>query len=135
MPPDFDVIVPATTRGLAAALASLEMFCDSRKVANDVLRRARIAVEELFTNTIKYGYGGECARHVRVSATVANGLALALEDDAPAFDPTAWTPPPQSPGERPVGQAGISMVLGLCAAVTYARTGDSNRVTLTIVPH
>jgi serine/threonine-protein kinase RsbW len=135
MPPDFDVIVPATTRGLAAALASLEMFCDSRKVAPDVLRRGRIAVEELFTNTIKYGYGGECDRRVRVSGVVDRGLVLSIEDDAPPFDPTAWTPPPQLPGERPVGQAGISMVLGLCAAVTYARIGESNRVTMTIVPH
>lgn len=135
MRPDFDVIVPATTRGLAAALASLETFCDGRKVAADVVQRGRIAVEELFTNTIKYGYRGASDGKVRISAMVAAGLVIEIEDEAPPFDPTAWTPPAQSPGDRPVGQAGISMVLGLCAAVTYARIGESNRVTLTIVPH
>lgn len=133
MPADFDVNVPATTRGLQVALEALDAFCDGRSVAGDVARRARVVVEELFTNTIKYGYGGECDRRVRLSGTIDRNLLLSIEDDAPPFDPTAWTPPGQSPAERPAGQAGISMVIGLCAAVSYARVGESNRVTLRIV--
>jgi serine/threonine-protein kinase RsbW len=135
MPADLDVNVPATTRGLQAALDALDTFCDGRNVNADVARRARVVVEELFTNTIKYGYGGECERPVRILGQAKGPLTLVFEDDAPPFDLTAWTPPLQSPGERPVGQAGISMVIGLCAAVSYARVGESNRVTLRIVPH
>ncbi len=135
MPADLDVNVPATTRGLQVALEALDAFCDGRSVASDVARRARVVVEELFTNTIKYGYGGESERPVRLSGVAAGALTLTFEDDAPPFDLTAWTPPLQSPGERPVGQAGISMVMGLCADVSYARVGESNRVTLTIVAH
>jgi serine/threonine-protein kinase RsbW len=135
MPADLDVNVPATTRGLQAALEALDAFCDGRDVNADVARRARVVVEELFTNTIKYGYGGECELSVRILGHAKGLLTLVFEDDAPPFDLTAWTPPPQSPGERPVGQAGISMVIGLCATVSYARIGESNRVTLRIVPH
>ncbi len=135
MPADLDVNVPATTRGLQVALEALDAFCDGHRVDSDVARRARVVVEELFTNTIKYGYGGECERPVRLSGRATAALSLVFEDDAPPFDLTAWTPPAQSPGERPVGQAGISMVVGLCSAVSYARVGESNRVTLAIVAH
>ena len=135
MSADLDLIVPATTRGLQTALQTLEESCAARNVQFDLQSRARIVVEELFTNTIKYGYGGESELPVRLSGMAASALTLTFEDDAPPFDLTAWSPPLQSPGERPVGQAGISMVMGLCAAVSYARVGESNRVTLTIVAH
>lgn len=132
MSADLDVNVPATTRGLQVALDALEAFCDRRRVDPGVARRARVVVEELFTNTIKYGYGGECERPVRLTGRIAAGLVVVFEDEAPPFDLTLWTPPQSS--ER-VGQQGIAMILGLCAAVSYARVGEISRVTLTIVPH
>lgn len=135
MSADFDVNVPATTRGMQVALEALETFCDGRRVDPDVARRARVVVEELFTNTIKYGYGGECERPVRLSGRVDGGLVLAFEDEAPAFDLTAWQPPQLLPDARPAGQAGIVMILGLSSRVSYARDAHANRITIAIAPH
>jgi serine/threonine-protein kinase RsbW len=131
MPADLDVNVPATTRGLQAALEALDAFCDGRGVDSDVARRARVVVEELFTNTIKYGYGGACERPVRLSGRFERALTLVFEDEGPPFDLTLWTPPQQAPGER-VGQQGIAMVMGLCGRVVYERAAQFNRITLEI---
>src|SRR5262245_49155255 len=122
MPADLDVTVPATTRGLRAALQAIEDVCAPRAVDTGVWARARVVIEELFTNTIKYGYGGECDRPVRIKLALADELVVTFEDEAPLFDPTAWTPPAshaQLPSERPVGQAGIALVRGLSARVEY----------------
>jgi anti-sigma regulatory factor (Ser/Thr protein kinase) len=126
MPGDLDLSVPATTRGLSQALNALEAIC--REVS--LLSRGRIVLEELFTNTIKYGYGGECERPVRLSLRLEGALTLVIEDEAPLFDPTVWTPPPGSP-ER-IGQAGIAMVMGLSSQVSYQALANGNRITIII---
>lgn len=134
MPGDLDVNVPATTRGLQAALTALDQFCAARGLAHEVQKRARIVIEELFTNTIKYGYGGACERPVRLAFSCDAGLTVVFEDEAPAFDPTRWMPPPLPPGERPPGQAGIAMILGLSTRVTHEALALGNRVTVLIAP-
>lgn len=126
MPGDLDLSVPATTRGLAQALDALEAVC----LEMNLLTRGRIVLEELFTNTIKYGYGGECERPVRLSFRVASALTLVIEDEAPMFDPTHWIAPPGSP-ER-VGQAGIAMVMGLSSQISYQALANGNRITVVI---
>lgn len=132
MPSDFDLSVPATTRGLRAALQSLEEVCAAGHVDGDLVSRGRIVIEELFTNTIKYGYGGECERPVRLVLSVVGALTVTLEDEAPPFDPTAWKAAPGAP-ER-VGQAGIAMVMGLSSRVAYQALPAGNRITIVIAP-
>jgi anti-sigma regulatory factor (Ser/Thr protein kinase) len=126
MPGNLDLSVPATTRGLSQALDALEAVC---REAN-LLSRGRIVLEELFTNTIKYGYGGECERPVRLSFGFADALTLIMEDEAPLFDPTRWAPAPGSP-ER-VGQAGIAMLMGLSSQISYQALANGNRITVLI---
>lgn len=128
MPADLDLTLPATTSGLKAALQALEGACAARHIHNDLLSRCRIVVEELFTNTIKYGYGGECDKPVRVSVSTGEHLSVTLEDEAGTFDPTLWKPQDDEP-ER-VGQAGIALVLGLSSRVVYEEIPGGNRITV-----
>lgn len=130
MPADLDLTVPATTRGLRAALQSLEDVCAAGHVDDALVSRGRIVIEELFTNTIKYGYGGECERPVRLGISAGGGLTVTIEDEAPAFDPTAWKPASAAP-ER-IGQAGIAMVMGLSSQVSYQALANGNRITVVI---
>jgi serine/threonine-protein kinase RsbW len=128
MPADLDLSVPATTSGLRAALQSLEGVCAARHIHAEVVSRCRIVVEELFTNTIKYGYGGECDRPVRVSVSTGEALSVTLEDEAGTFDPTLWKP--EDDRSERVGQAGIALVLGLSSRVVYEEVPGGNRITV-----
>jgi anti-sigma regulatory factor (Ser/Thr protein kinase) len=125
----------ATRHDLAEALQTIEHHARARNVAREATARLLIVVEELFTNTIKYGYGGECARPVRLKLVCGGALALTYEDEAPEFDPTCWNreaalgAPPE---HRPVGQAGIALVLGLATEVRYERAGGTNRLRLEV---
>ncbi len=132
---DLDEIFPATSEGLNAALTAIEQFCTERNLDADLVSRARIIVEELFSNTIKYGYGGECDRPVRLRLTNDNVLRLTLEDEAAKFDPTSWRParPADVPADhRAEGKLGIPLVLGLATRVQYTPRKQGNRIEITI---
>lgn len=133
MSADCDLTVAATTSGLRHAMVTLDTFCAANDLGEGVASRARVVLEELFTNTIKYGYGGECERPVRLRLSTATGLTVTFEDEAGPFDPTAWRPPvalAQLGSERPVGQAGIALVMGLSSSVAYKRLSGGNQVTI-----
>ena len=125
---------PAKKHALHAALDTIEKTCGTWKIDSALVSRARIVVEELFSNTIKYGYGGECERPVRLRLAPHPELTLTYEDEAPAFNPLAWKPEADEalpPEDRPIGQAGITMVIGLSASTKYERRDGANCVTVT----
>jgi len=114
---------------LYAALDAIEQACNMWKIDVSLVSRVRIVVEELFTNTIKYGYGGECDKPVRVSLKWDPELTLMYEDEAPQFNPLAWRAEPDAAfprDERPPGLAGIAMVVGLSAKASYKRRDGAN---------
>lgn len=132
---DLDEVFPATAKGLNAALGAIDRFCAGRNLDGGLVSRTRIIVEELFSNTIKYGYGGECDRPVKLRMTDGPVLMLMFEDEAPKFDPTRWRPshaPDAPPDRRPEGKAGIALVLGLAARVRYIPLEKGNRIEITI---
>lgn len=132
---EFDESFPATAKGLHAALDAIERFCATRHLDPPLLSRTRIIVEELFTNTIKHGHGGECERPVRLGLAIDPVLRLTFEDDAAHFDPTKWMhrhAPNVRPDMRPEGQAGIAMILGLSSEVVHVARPNGNRLTITI---
>jgi serine/threonine-protein kinase RsbW len=129
-----DESFPATIKGLHAALEAIETFSSAWKLQSGLVSRVRIIVEELFTNTIKYGYGGECDRPVRLHLTIDSIVRLTFEDDAPQFDPTCWQPDGHS-GElhqRPEGQAGIPLIMSLSSDVQYMARSGGNRLVISI---
>jgi serine/threonine-protein kinase RsbW len=126
MPADLMLDLSATTSGLRECLDRIEQSCAARNIPRAMVARLRVVVEELYSNTIKHGYGGESERPVRLLLRSAPRLELVYEDAAPPFDPTAWRPPQQAG----IGQKGIALVLGLAASARYERLPDGNRVTL-----
>jgi len=124
----------ARTSALIGCLTTIGEFCDARNLEPDVVARVRIIVEELFLNTIKYGYATECDRPVRLSLDAAAGVVLTYEDDAPAFDPTSWT---GHDGRREgedalrLGEAGLDLLFGLATRVDYQARAAGNRLVVT----
>jgi anti-sigma regulatory factor (Ser/Thr protein kinase) len=124
---DLALELPATSSGLRDGLTSIEEACNGWGISRDDVSRLRVVVEELFTNTIKYGYGGECERPVRITLRCSPHIELVYEDQAPPFDPTAWRAPSEPAA---AGRQGIALVRGLSKSVRYERLPTGNRVTL-----
>jgi len=131
MSADLVLDLSATATGLRSCLDRIMESCTRSKLPRDTISRLQIVVEELFSNTIKYGYGGECERPVRLRLQCSPRIELVYEDAAPPFDPTAWqeTAPPGALEGR-IGRKGISLVLGMAESVRYERLREGNRLTL-----
>ena len=127
----FEASFPASTPGLVIALKDIENFCGEQALPRKLVSCVLVVVEELFTNTIKYGYGGECERPVRLKLIANKALRIVFEDDAPPFDPTKDAPiPVNRPDEGPEGHAGLTIVFGLATSAEHVRLPGGNRLTL-----
>ncbi len=106
-------------------------------MSSDDRQRVVLLVEELFTNTVNYGYGGECDEPVWISLSVgAEGCQIVYEDRAGAHDPFSIPDKgsSQSPAEdRPVGGLGILLLLSLSPRHSYERRGERNVIELNVL--
>ncbi len=97
---------------------------------------ANLALEELITNILKYGYDDAGEHLIHVDLAVAEGrFTLTLVDDGHAFDPFAQAAPDTSLPihERPIGGLGIHFVRNLLDECRYERREGKNVVTVSKV--
>ncbi len=90
-----------------------------------------MALDEVLTNIIKYGYADERVHEISVKLMVEDGVLVAeIEDDGVSFDPlTLPRPDVSSPlRERQVGGVGIHFVRKLMHEVSYRRVANHNRL-------
>ena len=121
---DFAALAPASAQvreflGACGAPCAAEFLAD-------------LVIEELVTNTIKYGYDDEAGHCVHVRVEFHEGrLCLEVRDDGRAFDPLAQAEPDTTlPAEqRDIGGLGIHLVRQMTDEVRYERRGDENVVT------
>jgi serine/threonine-protein kinase RsbW len=128
-----DLDLPATPDGLRTGLAAVERHCINAGLPRAALARTLTVFEEVFTNTVKHGYGDQGAGRIRASLAGADPLRLTFEDSAPAFDPTAWDASAdlaRGLADRPVGRHGIAIVLGLSRGARWQALAPGNRLTL-----
>ena len=96
---------------------------------------AGLAVEEMVTNIIKYGYDDSHEHLVGIRIAVdPEHLKLVFEDDGHPFDPTMRPAPDieKLVESQKIGGLGIELVRRMCDKMTYERNGDRNRLTLHI---
>ncbi len=114
---------------LPSLQAGLRAFLQSRAVPPEAIYRVGLAVEEIVTNTIKFGYPDALPHEIAVNLSLAPGEAvLVIEDDARAFDPRTAPPPDLALPleERPIGGLGLHLVRSLASGMTYRRQNDRN---------
>lgn len=133
-----DCIVQARMERLPQAIAFVEAFCQRNGIARSDALRLGLIIEELFTNTVEHGHGGDSDAPIRVELRVTvSQLALLYEDAAPHFDPLArllQSPPDLHAelDERRVGGLGIHLVTQMAASIRYAREDGFNRLRLVL---
>lgn len=124
---------PARTEEAVAVGERAETWVTDAGCDPAVALRLALILEELATNTIKYGYGKECDDQIRI-ALAFDGVRLTLtyEDEAPAFDPMKKIAE-TTPGSAPVGGFGLHMIKGLSESMTYDRDGARNVLRVVLV--
>jgi serine/threonine-protein kinase RsbW len=119
---------------LARVAENVDAFCAARDLPADCAFKLNIALEELLTNTISYGFDDGQRHEIALDiAVVGEDLVAELSDDARPFDPLEEAPPPDldSPiEERRIGGLGVHLVRTLMDEVTYAYRDGRNRVRL-----
>ena len=127
-----ELIVPGT----------LEMLVKLRDYVADAARKAelgristhrlKLAVDEIATNAIMYGYDADNRKgDIGIKAELNDeALTIILEDTGPAFDPTVSAPDVDldtAIEDRPSGGLGIFLTLSQVSTFRYERDGDKNR--------
>lgn len=127
---------PARMARLGWFIDQIDRFCVREAVPQATALRAQLLFEELFTNTVTHGHRGDCDVPVRLALRrTPDALELHYEDGAPPFDPVAAGRQALAEREREVrklrvGGAGLSLLVELPSACSYARRDGRNCVVL-----
>lgn len=121
-------------RGISSAAARIDAFCAAQGLSPGIRFDVTLAVDELVTNTIGYGYddGGEHSIDL-VLRVEGDTLTVEIADDGRAFDPLQAVEPDLGASfeDRARGGLGIYLVRKTMDSVTYRRQDGRNVVTLT----
>jgi serine/threonine-protein kinase RsbW len=118
---------------LTAAMEELSRWLEERESPPAAAYLAMLALEELVTNCIKYGYDDEAEHIITVRVEFTPGeMSMTVEDDGHPFNPLEQAEPDTGlPIEdRPIGGLGIHMLRKMSDRMEYARIDGRNRVTL-----
>lgn len=118
--------------------AFIEGACQQAGCSASQRLRVQLVVEELFTNTLKYGQSG--AAPVSIAIAIEFGgkqpITVRYEDDSPRHDPFEQSGTDDELGfsvtRRRIGGLGIVLVRELGEDVQYAWSGGKNRVTFMV---
>lgn len=99
--------------------------------------KVTLVLEELFSNTVFHGHGGDSEQPVRITLEPGAGrITLLYEDDGPPHNPFEWinAPDPDLTLEkRRVGGLGVVLVARIARNIGYAYSDGHNQVTLTFI--
>jgi anti-sigma regulatory factor (Ser/Thr protein kinase) len=94
---------------------------------------ANLAIEELVTNCIKYGYDDSAEHIIEIELELSGGeLILTVTDDGHPFNPLELPEPNTSASvqDLPIGGLGIHLLRRMSDRMDYVRTDARNRLTL-----
>ena len=118
---------------IAPANAAATTWLEANRVPPAATVLASLAIEELVTNCIKYGYSDSNEHLIDVALVVADGqLVMHVTDDGRPFNPLEAPVPDLSLPleERPIGGLGLHLLRTMSDSMTYERRGNLNCITL-----
>ena len=111
----------------------LERFGESIGLSPNCIFEANLALDELFTNIITYGFNDNKEHTIEVTISHKNNkLVLNIEDDGIPFNPTEVDMPDLecTIEECKIGGLGIHLAKNLMDEVCYQRCKEKNVLTL-----
>lgn len=133
---EMDLPLLLESRALAAAQRQLGDFLAAGGCATEVRFRVELVVEEVVMNIIRHAHPHGATRAMLRVRWVHGQVAIAIEDNGPAFDPLAA---PLRPLEGALvghheGGFGLHLIRRHCDAAQYDRIGEANRLELNFGP-
>jgi anti-sigma regulatory factor (Ser/Thr protein kinase) len=126
--------IPAEAAAMSQVLDFVIAFATEHELPHEEVARVSIVLEELLTNTVKYGYPApDCRGRVEISLEFVEArLTIQFIDDAQEFDPFAVALPEVSDDtdSRPVGGLGLLVVRALADERRYQRDSGRNVIFL-----
>ena len=126
----FRIEVCADTRFLEMIGNMVEIFCRSVGLEEDDAKSMQLAVDEICTNTVLHGYGGDSSRCYIVEGFLENKkVAFKITEWGKPFD-ISQVPEPdlESPLEqRRIGGLGIFLARKLCDRFDYLFQHDGTK--------
>jgi len=118
---------------LDALCQKLEKFGQSKGLSKKCIFEANLALDELFTNIISYGFDDKNDHTISITISLQNDeLVFSIEDDGVPFNPTKVETPDLecTIEECRIGGLGIHLAKNLMDEVCYQRCNDKNILTL-----
>ena len=116
----------------------MQAFAVRHAIGEREYLRLVVVVEELFTNSVNHGYGGESDYPIELTLDAdSEGVKIRYRDQAPPHDPftkldvsrRALDLPIE---QRPVGQLGLVLINGFARTATYVREDGWNRIDIVL---
>lgn len=118
---------------IAPASEAAEAWLAAQHAGPQVSFFVSLAIEELVTNCIKYGYDDDGEHVIDIALSLTDQkLTMVFVDDGHAFNPLKAPSPDLPPGieGRPTGGFGIPLVREFADEIAYERSDGANRLTL-----
>lgn len=112
---------------------NLETFGQKFGLSKKLIFEINLALDELFTNIISYGFQDDKEHVVRITLTPENDrLCLCIEDDGKPFNPIEFESPDVSCSVEKckIGGLGIHIMKKLMDEICYERCEDKNVLNL-----
>jgi serine/threonine-protein kinase RsbW len=125
--------IEADVREIERLNRLVRQFGELHDVPSRTLYAVNLALDELVTNVVLYGFTDPSGKEVLIKLISAgNELVASVYDGGKPFDPLKVEPPNlHAPlEERELGGLGIHLVRSLMDHVSYARESDQNVLTV-----
>ncbi len=125
--------IKASLSAVQSANETASQWLSERNAPPEVHYLANLAVEELVTNCIKYGYEDAGDHVIDIKLQISGTeLALTVTDDGRPFNPLELPEPDiHLPiQDRPIGGLGIYLLRRMSDQMDYVRAAGRNSVTL-----
>ncbi len=125
---------PRLSSALKDLAQAVARFGEANGLSEPQIHNLGLALDELATNVIEYGFVKIDRRELRVELRVeADEVVAQMEDTGIPFDPFEEAPEPDihaSLEEREIGGLGVFLTKALFPNRDYRRTDGFNRITL-----